>query len=147
MSGIQGCKKSTQTPEDSAKAQMKEAGNEPQIIKVQHILVAFKGTLPGQSVERSKEEAAKLARDLLEKARAPGANFEALVSEFSSDRPPGVYEMTNFGVAFKPGTFPREQMVPAFGDIGFKLKVGEVGLAEFDEKKSPFGFHIIKRLN
>ena len=31
-------------------------------------------------------------------------------------------------------------------DVGFKLKVGEVGLAEPDAEKSPFGYHIIKRL-
>ena len=55
--------------------------------------------------------------------------------------------MTNTGISPDGGAFPREQMVPAFGNIGFKLKVGEVGLAEFDSKTSPFGFHIIKRLN
>jgi cyclophilin family peptidyl-prolyl cis-trans isomerase len=41
---------------------------------------------------------------------------------------------------------PRENMAAAFGDIGFTLKVGEVGLAEPDAQKSPFGYHIIKRL-
>jgi len=41
---------------------------------------------------------------------------------------------------------PRGNMAAAFGDVGFKLKVGEVGLAEPDPEKSPFGFHIIKRL-
>ncbi len=41
---------------------------------------------------------------------------------------------------------PRTGLVPAFGDVGFTLKVGEVGLATFDAEKSPFGFHIIKRL-
>ena len=40
----------------------------------------------------------------------------------------------------------REQMVPAFGDVGFGLKVGEIGLAPFDPKTSPFGIHVIKRL-
>lgn len=41
---------------------------------------------------------------------------------------------------------PRAAMVAAFGDVGFSLGEGEVGLAEFDEEKSPFGWHIIKRL-
>ncbi|MFT5049926.1 MAG: peptidyl-prolyl cis-trans isomerase B (cyclophilin B) [Chlamydiales bacterium] len=40
----------------------------------------------------------------------------------------------------------REQMVPAFGDVGFLLEVGEVGLAPFDPAKSPYGWHVIKRL-
>lgn len=41
----------------------------------------------------------------------------------------------------------RDRLVPAFGDVGFSLQVGEVGLAPHQEKSSPFGWHIIKRLN
>ena len=41
--------------------------------------------------------------------------------------------------------FPREQMVPGFGNIGFKLKVGEVGISNYHQTDSPFGWHIIKR--
>jgi parvulin-like peptidyl-prolyl isomerase len=37
-------------------------------------------------------------------------------------------------------------MVPAFGDAGFPLKVGEIGMADFDPQKSPYGWHIVKRL-
>lgn len=42
--------------------------------------------------------------------------------------------------------FPRGSLVPAFGDVGFGLRPGEVGLAEHDERSSPFGWHVIKRL-
>lgn len=121
--------------------------NEPERVKVQHILIAFKGTLPGQNVERSADDAKKLAMEVFEKAKAKDADFEALVKQYSEDRPPGVYEMTNSGVQATAGAFPREGMVPAFGNVGFKLKVGEVGIAEFDPQTSPFGYHIIKRLN
>ena len=41
---------------------------------------------------------------------------------------------------------PRSAMVSAFGDVGFDLAVGEIGLATFDADDSPFGWHIIKRL-
>jgi parvulin-like peptidyl-prolyl isomerase len=37
-------------------------------------------------------------------------------------------------------------MVQAFGDVGFKLEVGAVGMATFDPKTSKYGWHIIKRL-
>lgn len=37
-------------------------------------------------------------------------------------------------------------MVGAFGNVGFPLKVGEVGLAEYDPTESKYGWHIIKRL-
>jgi parvulin-like peptidyl-prolyl isomerase len=37
-------------------------------------------------------------------------------------------------------------MVPAFGDVGFQLDAGQVGMASYDRDKSPYGWHIIKRL-
>ena len=40
---------------------------------------------------------------------------------------------------------PRGQMVPGFGNIGFALEVGEIGISNFDKIDSPFGWHIIKR--
>lgn len=40
---------------------------------------------------------------------------------------------------------PRNQLVPAFGDTGFQLEVGEVGVATYDPQASPFGWHIILR--
>lgn len=42
--------------------------------------------------------------------------------------------------------YARTGLVPAFGDVGFTLEVGGVGLAPFEAKSSPFGWHIIKRL-
>jgi hypothetical protein len=43
-------------------------------------------------------------------------------------------------------SMPRSGMAPAFGDVGFSLKVGEVGVAQYDKKTSPFGIHVIKRI-
>ena len=40
---------------------------------------------------------------------------------------------------------PRGQMVPGFGNIGFNLEVGEIGISNFSKIDSPFGWHIIKR--
>jgi parvulin-like peptidyl-prolyl isomerase len=37
-------------------------------------------------------------------------------------------------------------MVPAFGNVGFSLAPGEIGMAEYDPRTSPYGWHIIKRL-
>jgi parvulin-like peptidyl-prolyl isomerase len=42
--------------------------------------------------------------------------------------------------------FPRAALVPAFGDVGFRLQCNEIGLAPHDERSSPFGWHVIKRL-
>ena len=42
--------------------------------------------------------------------------------------------------------FLRTEMARAFGDVGFSLEVGELGVADFDPSTSPFGYHIIKRV-
>lgn len=119
----------------------------PDRIQVQHILIAFDGSLPGQKVGRTKNQAKALAYRLLEEARC-GADFDTLVKANTNDAFPGIYGMTNFGVPpnEKGGEYARERMVAAFGDIGFEISEGNIGIADFDAKKSPYGWHIIKRL-
>lgn len=41
---------------------------------------------------------------------------------------------------------PRARMMPAFGDMGFKLGVGEVEVVPYHARNSPYGFHVIKRI-
>jgi len=120
--------------------------SEPRKVRVQHILIGFQGSLPGDRATRSKREAEKLAEELFEKARARPSDFPDLVRAHSDDQAPGVYHLTNFGVKAEGNEFPRGQMVPAFGNVGFKLKVGEIGLARHNSVTSPYGYHIIMRL-
>ncbi len=120
-------------------------------ITVQHILIGFKGSVPGKPITRSKEEAAELAREVLEQAKS-GEDFDQLVKKYTDDAAPGIYRMANHGEqAFMRGNpddyvYARASMVPAFGDVGFPLQVGEIGMSEFDPAASPFGWHIVKRV-
>jgi len=59
------------------------------------------------------------------------------VKQYTNDSAPGIYPMTKAG---------RAAMVKSFGDVGFRLKVGEIGVGVWDATASPFGWHIIKRL-
>ncbi|HEX9792885.1 MAG TPA: peptidylprolyl isomerase [Planctomycetota bacterium] len=177
-----------------------DLGGAPAEVTVQHVLVSFAGTRT--EATRTKEEAAALAKDVLERARA-GEDFQALIRAHSDDPvspddpTPGEYRMLNRGVkdaaadralfeaqkefdAFQEATqkqiaaneisakeaelksqafiaqlrakleptrsFPRAEMAPSFGDVGFSLKVGEIGMAEYDPRQSQFGWHIIKRI-
>ncbi len=125
---------------------------QPEFITVQHLLVAFEGTIPEKDITRSRNEAEALARDLFERAQS-GEDFDGLVREHTDDEHPGIYQMANFwsepdmtpeAVADK--VFPRALMVSAFGDTGFPLEVGEFGLAEYDPDTSKYGWHIIRRI-
>ncbi|MFC2156746.1 peptidylprolyl isomerase [Acidobacteriota bacterium] len=116
-------------------------------VTVQHILISFKGADPRIDVERTREEAKMLARQIFERAKS-GETFDALVKEYTDDSHPGIYTMKNFNFAVDSsrGEFKREKMVKAFGDVSFKLKIGEIGMTEFNDVTSKYGWHIIKRI-
>jgi foldase protein PrsA len=116
---------------------------EPDRIQVAHVLISFAGA--GTAATRSKADAEKLANDVLGRAKK-GEDFHQLIKELSDDSGDGVYGMANLRVKPNAGEYPRQGMVAAFGDVGFKLEVGGIGLSAFDPQKSPYGWHIIKRL-
>jgi len=111
-------------------------------IRVAHILVAFQGAMRA-TVTRSMAEAEARAAELLARATA-GEDFVELMKQNSDDSGPGIYGMTTGAPG--PDFYPRQGMAPAFGDVGWRLDVGQIGVAPFDPEKSPFGWHIIKRL-
>lgn len=117
---------------------------EPEHIEIQHVLISFAGT--GTKARRSQAEAAELAAATLARANA-GEDFDALVRELTDDSPPGIYRLSNNGVSPASGEYPRNRMVAAFGNVGFGLGVGDIGMADFDPRTSPYGWHIIKRLS
>ncbi|MEM9410711.1 MAG: peptidylprolyl isomerase, partial [Planctomycetota bacterium] len=126
--------------------------NEPDQITVQHILIGFDGSVPGKKITRSRDEAETLAKEILAKAQA-GDDYDELVRKHTNDSAPGIYNMSNYGV---PGDntsadptqhiYQRTGMVPAFGNVGFPLNIGEIGLANYDPVESPYGWHIVKRI-
>jgi len=118
---------------------------EPQHVQVQHILIGFAGSIPGKGITRTKEEAKKLAYEILERARK-GEDYDTLVKQYTEDSPPGIYDMSGRGVSAGPGEYPRDKMVPAFGNVGFAISPGNIGIADYDPQTSPYGWHIIKRL-
>jgi hypothetical protein len=103
---------------------------EPDRVTVQHILIAFKGSIPKEDVTRTRPEAELLAKEVFERAKK-GEDFDALVKEYTDDEYPGIYKMSK---------------VKAFGDASFKLEVNDIGLAEYDPETSKYGWHIIKRI-
>jgi parvulin-like peptidyl-prolyl isomerase len=111
-----------------------EVARGPAEIAASHILISYQGAMRAAPyVQRSKDEALKLAQDL--RARAlTGEDFTALAGEFSDDR----------GSAAQGGSlgkFRREQMVPEFSSAAFALEIGDVS----EVVESPFGFHVIRR--
>jgi len=118
---------------------------QPDVVVVQHILISFKGKVDKKkNVTRTKKEAEALAVELFERAKTE--DFDALVKEYTNDSYPGTYTVTNNGAPRIGGAATRGGMVRAFGDVAFDLAVGEVGMANYSAGSSPYGWHIIKRL-
>ncbi|MEE8106552.1 MAG: peptidylprolyl isomerase [Planctomycetota bacterium] len=122
---------------------------EPNHITVDHILVGV--THPKLAVKRTITDARALTKEIVQKIE-DGADWASLKDQYSDDRGEGSgggpYGMSNTGV--RPDVSRQERkrsgMVPAFGNVGFALKVGEIGVANYDATTSPFGYHIIKRI-
>jgi peptidyl-prolyl cis-trans isomerase C len=100
----------------------------PEQVRVRHILLTWKpmGTTDDKGAIR------KQMQPILERARA-GEDFAALAREFSDD-----YATKKIGG--DTGLFQRGQMVPAFEEVAFALKPGEIS----DPVETPFGVHILK---
>ncbi len=112
-----------------------EAGD----VLVQHILIGWKDVpaakqaLDPRAAQRSKADADKLAKDLLDKVRA-GGDMAALMKQYSED--PGSKDNAQ--------AYPVSadaQLVEPFKRLSLRLKMGEAGMVI-----SPFGWHVIKRV-
>ncbi|HEX5063521.1 MAG TPA: peptidylprolyl isomerase [Kofleriaceae bacterium] len=109
-------------------------------VHVQHVLIGWKDAPAAKSgrgdpraKDRTKAEADKMAQDILARAQK-GEDMTKLMKDFSED--PGSKDN---GRAYPVS--PDAPMVEPFKNLSLRLKEGEVGLV-----KSPFGWHIIKRI-
>lgn len=109
------------------------AANSPTTVCATHILVRYWGCR-GATVIRTSETAWGIAREVLAKVLAPGADFDAVGRETEKAYPDIVHERT--------GPFARGRMVKSFEDAVFALKPGEISDAI---TSSPFGFHVVRR--
>ena len=129
---------------------------QPDKITMDQILISFTGAYRSKTRTRTRDEARKLAYSLLDRIRS-GLSFQMLKQEYSDDRSErsgkanGPYVLTNFGVrggVVSNGmpVLPRANMEKGVADLGFALKVGEVGIADFDERHCKYGWHLLVRL-
>jgi len=124
----------------------KKRKDQPDVVVVQHILIGFKKSVSGKQIDRTKKQAEDLAEELERRARAGETPFEELVEQYTDDNFPGVYKLTNDDVPLMPRAFARDDMAVNFSDVAFQLEIGEIGLARYHPGNSPYGWHIIVRL-
>ncbi len=109
-------------------------------VQVQHVLIGWKdtpaakaGRADPKAKDRDKAAADKLAKDVFEKAKAKG-DMAKLMKDYSED--PGSKDTAK---AYEVSA--ETPFVEPFKNLALRLKLGEVGMV-----KSPFGWHVIKRV-
>ena len=98
----------------------------------------------GQMVSQLNEQAAAREQQLrkaIEDGEMAVADAEAQMQAFVEEL------QGKAAVAQRELPHPRGAMVAAFGDVGFALEPGEIGVAGFDADASPFGWHVIRRID
>ncbi|MEO6708373.1 MAG: peptidylprolyl isomerase [Planctomycetota bacterium] len=105
-------------------------------VTVQHVLIAFVGATRGSESGRDYAQGRKLAEEVLTRARG-GEDFAALMDKYSSDDGGGTYTLTQED---------RYDYADAFHEVAFRLALGEIGATAYDPSSSPFGWHVIKRI-
>ena len=105
-------------------------------VKVKHILLGWKDlhTDDPRGVARTRAELVKLVTKTLAALAKKGTKIEPLMAELSEDPGSAVS-----GVAYD--VTPEAGLVKPFLDLSLRLKLDEVGVV-----KTPFGIHIIKRV-
>jgi peptidyl-prolyl cis-trans isomerase C len=121
---------------DSLQKYYDEHKNDYEQVSAHHILIRFKGSpvpLKDGQKDLTEEEALAKAQDIEKRLKA-GEDFGAIAKAESADAGSGA----NGGDLGSP--FKRGQMVKAFEDAAFTMKVGEIS----DPVKTQFGYHIIR---
>jgi peptidyl-prolyl cis-trans isomerase C len=105
---------------------VKQMGDEPEV-HARHIL--FRAEAKDEAAGKAAEAKAKAVVERLKK----GEDFAKLANELTED-PSGKASGGDLGY------FAKEQMVPQFAEVAFKLDKGKVS----DPVKTDFGWHVIK---
>lgn len=112
----------------AAYAQYAKMEGEEQEVHARHILVSVDPKATPEQVEAARQKALAI----MEEARRPGMDFEALARARSEG--PSAADGGDLGF------FRRGVMVPAFEKAAFSLKVGEVS----EPIRTNFGWHVLK---
>ncbi len=127
-----------QKADEAAAAKSEEKAPDPlqtDLLAGSHILIPYKGAMRADAaITRTKEEAKKLAEDLLAKLKKKPGDFETLAKENSS-----CPSAQNGGDL---GNWQKGRMVPEFDQAIGKLKVGEISP---EVVETSFGFHVMRR--
>lgn len=118
----------------TAGAKRERKPNEPERVGVRHVLVRYKGAKnAADTITRTREEACLRALEARDKM-VGGADFDAIVAEYSDEA--GAAERRGL-----VGVVTRSEVAPPFADAAFELSIQQMS----DVVETDRGFHLILR--
>lgn len=125
----------TKKADETKAPAIKDQQEQPEELSGSHILVPYKGAQSAPAdTSYTKEEAQKMATEIIGKLKKDPSQFEEMARMYSS--------CPSSKTGGDLGTWNKGQMVPAFDEAIEKLKVGEITDKPVE---TPFGFHVIRR--
>ena len=156
-----GTPEAPEAPEAASAGKPAEEAGLPEHVVYDQILIAFKGSYLVKDPDTKKEElrsdtdrpreaAKELAAKVFDLARS-GGDFTALKDAYTDDRgkegePGGLVHAALDGVFRDTREIYRSTLYPGPRAVVFNLKKDEVGMIEYDPKRCPHGWLIVKRL-
>ena len=114
------------------------------VVYLQQVVISWKDTMLAKSPQgdprakdRTKADADKLVKEVMDKARAPKADMAKLMKQYSEDPT----SKDSARVDQITPDMPLNEAFDNFKKLALRLKVDEVGAV-----KSPLGWHIVKRV-
>jgi len=116
-------------------------------VVIRQIHIPWAGAQGNPKTSLSREEAAKIAAECIAAAKA-GTPFASLTDRHHYTESTFEPTMTLVAPPTRPaaGELSAKAVPRALRELAFGLDVGEVGLCEFHETESPYGFHIVQRV-
>jgi uncharacterized protein YjiK len=119
----------------------------PARVIVKQIHVPWRGAQGAPPVNATREKAREIAEGVLERLER-GEDFDQLAREFhyTDSKLPARLRIAADGFKVHSGEFKERDLPMAVANLAFNLDVGETGLCEFHREESPYGYHVLLRI-
>jgi hypothetical protein len=136
-----------QAMRESARELLARPEHEAERVTVQHILIARFSR--GNAVTRDflNEAEAETAAARVFAAALEADDFAALVEAETYDSLDGVYRLVHEDAEPQLGEHRRGNMVKHFWQAAWRLQPGETGVILYHRAHSPYGYHIMRRID
>ncbi|MDH3591529.1 MAG: peptidylprolyl isomerase, partial [Planctomycetota bacterium] len=117
-------------------------------VRLKHIHIPFEGAKDApKGIPLDKAGAAAIAREVMQRLGA-GEDFGQIGAErhYTKSRYKATFSLVESTVRLKRGDLRRDNVPKALARLAFNLELGQAGVCEYHEVESPYGYHVLLRI-